>query len=64
MLIIVLIRGVSRNILASNIGLIAKKGDDKILHVIVNDLITAMPVNEVTIDVFDYQMQQIISGNN
>ena len=28
----------------------------------VNDLITAMPVNEVTIDVYDYQMQLIISG--
>ena len=38
---------VSRNILASNLGLIAKKGDDNILHVMVNDLLTAMPVNEV-----------------
>ena len=28
----------------------------------VNDLITAMPLNGVTIDVFDFQMQQIISG--
>ncbi len=55
-------RGVSRNILASNIGLIAKKGEDKILHVMANDLITAMPLNGVTIDVFDFQMQQIISG--
>ena len=55
-------RGVSRNILASNIGLIAKKGEDNILHVMANDLITAMPLNGVTIDVFDFQMQQIISG--
>ena len=29
---------VSRNVLASNFGLIAKKGDDNILHVMVNDL--------------------------
>ncbi len=55
-------RGVSRNILASNIGLIAKKGEDKILHVMANDLITAMPLNGVTIDVFDFQMQLIITG--
>ena len=54
---------VSRNVLASNLGLIAKKGDDNILHVMVNDLISAMPVNEVIVDVYDYQMQLIISGN-
>ncbi|MEI6049135.1 MAG: MG2 domain-containing protein [Bacteroidota bacterium] len=53
---------VSRNILASNFGLIAKKGDDNILHVMVNDLITAMPVNEVAVEVYDYQTQLIVSG--
>ena len=53
---------VSRNILASNLGLMAKKGDDNILHVMVNDLLTALPVNEVTIDVYDLQMQLITSG--
>jgi alpha-2-macroglobulin len=56
-------KGVSRNVLASNLGLIAKKGDDDILHVMVNDLITALPVNEVIVDVYDYQMQLIVSGN-
>ena len=55
-------RGGSRNILASNLGLIAKKGEDNILHVMVNDLLTAMPLNGVTVDVFDFQMQQVISG--
>ncbi len=54
---------VSRNILASNLGLIAKKGDDNIMHVMVNDLISAMPVNEVKVDIYDYQMQRIISGS-
>jgi hypothetical protein len=52
-----------RNILASNIGLIAKMGEDNILHVMTNDLLTALPVSEVSIDVYDYQMQLIISGN-
>ncbi len=55
-------KNVSRNILASNLGIMAKKGEDNILHVTVNDLLTAMPVNEVTIDVYDYQMQLVISG--
>ena len=53
---------ISRNILASNLGLMAKKGSDNILHVMVNDLLTALPLNEVSIEVFDLQMQLISSG--
>jgi alpha-2-macroglobulin len=53
---------VSRNILASNFGLIAKKGDDNLLHVMVNDLITSLPVNEVSVEVYDYQLQLIVTG--
>ncbi|MGA2405318.1 MAG: MG2 domain-containing protein [Bacteroidales bacterium] len=55
-------RRVSRNVLASNLGLMAKKGDDNILHVMVNDLLSALPLNEVSVDVFDFQMQLISSG--
>ena len=40
----------------------AKKGDDNILHVMVNDLLTALPVSEATIDIYDLQMQLISSG--
>ena len=53
----------TRNILASNLGLIAKSGEDNILHVMTNDLLTALPVSEVSVDVYDFQMQLIISGN-
>ncbi len=56
-------RNVSRNILASNLGLIAKMGEDNILHVTVSDLLTALPVSEVRIEVYNYQMQLILSGN-
>ena len=55
-------RMISKNVLASNLGLMAKKGEDNILHVMVNDLITAMPLNEVSIEVFDLQMQPVASG--
>ena len=55
-------RGGSRNILASNIGLIAKQGADNIVHVMANDLITAMPLNGVKVEVYDFQLQPIISG--
>jgi uncharacterized protein YfaS (alpha-2-macroglobulin family) len=56
-------RKLTRNILASNFGIIAKSGSDNNLHVIVNDLLTALPLSEVAISVFDFQLQEIISGN-
>jgi uncharacterized protein YfaS (alpha-2-macroglobulin family) len=56
-------KNMTRNILASNLGIIAKRGEDNILHVMVNDLISALPVNEVSVEVYDYQMQLLISGN-
>lgn len=55
-------RSISRNILASNLGLLAKMGQDNILHVSSNDLISALPVPETDIKVYDYQMQEIVSG--
>ncbi len=57
-------KNISRNILASNLGLIAKKGEDNVLHIMVNDLLTAMPVSEAEIKVYDYQMQIIVTGNS
>jgi uncharacterized protein YfaS (alpha-2-macroglobulin family) len=57
-------KNISRNILASNLGLIAKKGVDNVLHIMVNDLLTALPLSEAAIEVYDYQMQMIVSGNS
>jgi uncharacterized protein YfaS (alpha-2-macroglobulin family) len=56
-------KNVSRNVLASNLGLIAKRGEDNILHIMVNDLLTALPVSEVSVDIYDYQMQSVASIN-
>ena len=56
-------RKLTRNILASNFGIIAKKDPDNVLKVFVNDLLTALPLSEVSIDVYDFQLQQIITGN-
>ena len=49
-----------RNILASNMGLIAKKGKDKVLNVFVSDLRTSKPLSGVSIQVFDKQRQEMI----
>lgn len=52
---------VSRNVLASDLGLIAKVGKNNELKVIVSDILTTKPVAGVEIEILNYQ-QQII-GN-
>jgi uncharacterized protein YfaS (alpha-2-macroglobulin family) len=53
-----------RNILASNIGLTAKRGNDNKLLVIVNNLINTDPLGDVELQVLDYQQQIIGKGKS
>ncbi len=50
-------RAIKSNVLASNIGMIAKAGSDKKLHVFVNDLRTTNPVSGATVEFYSYQQQ-------
>jgi len=50
-------KSVSRNVLASDLGLIAKTGADKNLTVFVTNIITARPLSGINIQVYDYQQQ-------
>jgi uncharacterized protein YfaS (alpha-2-macroglobulin family) len=52
-------RKVIRNILASNLGLIGKKGSDGSLVFAVSSLLTTDPITDATIEVYDYQKQII-----
>jgi alpha-2-macroglobulin len=54
-------RTVARNILASDLGLTLKKGNDGSLFVVANDLISTNPMADVTIEAYDYQKQLIMS---
>ncbi|MDA3819480.1 MAG: MG2 domain-containing protein [Candidatus Delongbacteria bacterium] len=54
-------RAISKNVYASNLGLITKKGNDKSLLVVVTDLMDAQPLDKVTVDLYNYQ-QQLISS--
>jgi len=54
-------RTVARNILASDLGITLKKGNDGSLFVVANDLLTTNPLGDVTIEVYDYQKQLIQS---
>lgn len=47
------------NILASDLGIMAKSGPDNNLRVFISDLRTAGPVEGATTEIYDYQMQLI-----
>ncbi|TDQ11659.1 alpha-2-macroglobulin family protein [Pedobacter metabolipauper] len=54
-------RWASRNIIASNIGLIAKRGNDNSMLIIATDLLTAKPMSGVSLELLDYQRQTILT---
>ena len=52
-------RWASRNIIASNIGLTAKRAGDNSMLIAVTDILTASPMNNVELELLDYQQQVI-----
>lgn len=52
-------RSVQRKVLASDLGLIAKRAGNEKVVVFVTDLNTAKPKNGVEVELFDYQQQSI-----
>uniref|UniRef100_UPI0002559AD1 alpha-2-macroglobulin family protein n=1 Tax=Ochrovirga pacifica TaxID=1042376 RepID=UPI0002559AD1 len=52
---------VSKNILASNIGIMAKKGKDNSFFISTQNLIDATPLAQVQLDFYNYQQQKIAS---
>ncbi|MGB0983637.1 MAG: alpha-2-macroglobulin family protein [Saprospiraceae bacterium] len=47
------------NVIASDLGLIAKKGNDNSYFVAVSSLISAEPMSDITVKFYDYQQQVI-----
>lgn len=52
-------RAVSKNILASDLGITVKRGEDGQTLAFVTDLITAKPIKGVNIRLYSFQLQQI-----
>ncbi|MHA4895693.1 alpha-2-macroglobulin family protein [Pedobacter sp. PWIIR3] len=52
-------RWANRNVMVSNIGLIAKRGNDNSMLIVATDLLTAKPMSSITVDLLDYQRQLI-----
>ncbi|HEX2682821.1 MAG TPA: MG2 domain-containing protein, partial [Ferruginibacter sp.] len=57
-------RWATRNILASNIGLTAKRGNDNSLTVAISNILTTEPMSGVDIEVMDYQQTIISKGKS
>lgn len=57
-------RNIKRNILVSNIGLIAKKGNASDVLVVCSDIQTALPLKGVKLEVYNYQLQVIGTGES
>ncbi|MBA4056903.1 MAG: hypothetical protein C0490_19470, partial [Marivirga sp.] len=57
-------RNIKKNILASDLGLLAKRGSDGNTVVFVNDLKTTQPLSGVLLELYDYQQQLIGSGSS
>jgi len=55
-------KAVSRNILASDIGLIYKLDDNKMSHAFVSDMISAKPLAGANLEYYDYTKQLIAVG--
>jgi uncharacterized protein YfaS (alpha-2-macroglobulin family) len=52
----------SRNVLVSDIGLIAKRGENDEIVVAAADLKSAQPLSQVTLTLYDYQQQVLTKG--
>ncbi len=52
-------RSVARNILASDLGIIAKAGSDHTLTVAVTNLVSSLPLSGVQVDILNFQQQVI-----
>ncbi|PTS91529.1 hypothetical protein DBR11_28810 [Pedobacter sp. HMWF019] len=52
----------SRNLIASNIGLVAKRGNDNSMFIVATDLLTAKPLSGVTLELMDYAKQVIYTA--
>lgn len=57
-------RWATRNIIASNIGLIAKRGNDNSMLIAVTNILDALPMPGVDLQLLDYQKQVMWKGSS
>ena len=55
-------RSVYQTLLASDLGLIAKKGSDDYVHIFVTNLLNTQPLSGVTVQLYNFQQELLGSG--
>ena len=55
-------KSITRNVLASNLGLLAKREANGTMNVFVTDLLNAKPVSDATVELYDFQQQQLATA--
>jgi hypothetical protein len=53
---------ISRNVLASDLGIIAKAGNDDEFQVFVTDIVSSKPLAGVSVEFFNFQLQSLCQG--
>ncbi len=57
-------RFVTRNMLGSNIGIIAKRNKNNKVHLVLSDLRTVAPLSDATVNFYDFQQQEIMTSTS
>ena len=55
-------KSIKANVLASDIGIVAKAGGDKTMHIFLNNILSTDPISGSTIEFYDYQQQLLGSA--
>lgn len=55
-------RNVARNVIASDLGIIAKEGENSTLYASVNNLVSLAPMGGVDVELYNFQQQIIAKG--
>lgn len=54
---------IATNILATDLGVIAKRGNNKSVTIAVSDIVTTDPVSGATVELYSYQQQKLATGS-
>lgn len=55
---------IATNVLATDLGVIVKRGEDKSYFITVSDIVSTDPVSNATVDLYNYQQQKIATSSS
>lgn len=55
---------ISKNVIATNIGIVAKQGNGSKVDLFINNIVTSGPLSNVEVEILNYQQQSIVKGTS